>query len=111
MGKRFYEPPKMVDYRLWTEVDLFVFLEVDMNIYLEIFGYIGTALVVASMLMTSVAKLRILNICGSVISAIYSLIIGAYPIMIMNTALVTINIAQLIRISILKKKESMEGND
>ena len=44
------------------------------NIYLEIFGYIGTALVIISMMMTSVLKLRIINMCGGVISLIYHLV-------------------------------------
>lgn len=50
----------------------FIFLRYRVDIYLEIFEYIGTILVVGSMLMTSVAKLRIVNICVSTISAIYS---------------------------------------
>lgn len=68
-----------------------------MDIYLEIFGYIGTALVILSMTMTSLKSLRIFNICGSVISAIYSVIVNAWPIAIMNAALVFINIFQLWR--------------
>jgi len=68
-----------------------------MDIYLEIFGYIGTALVILSMTMTSLNSLRIFNICGSVISAIYSVVVNAWPIAIMNAALVFINIFQLWR--------------
>ena len=79
-----------------------------MNIFLEIFGYIGTVLVVGSMLMTSVAKLRIVNICGSSITAIYSLIIGTYPILIMNVAIVIINTVQLV-ILCRKKKAQAKG--
>lgn len=74
-----------------------------MNIYLEIFGYIGTALVILSMTMTSLKSLRLFNICGSVISAIYSVIVNAWPIVIMNAALVFINIFQLWRKSRLNK--------
>ena len=65
--------------------------------YLEIFGYIGTALVITSMMMTSLVKLRVLNICGSVISMIYSFIGGAWPIVVMNLALIIINVVQLIK--------------
>ena len=79
-----------------------------MNIFLEIFGYIGTVLVVGSMLMTSVAKLRIVNICGSAIAAIYSLIIGTYPILIMNVAIVIIKTVQLV-ILCRKKKAQAKG--
>ncbi len=68
-----------------------------MNFYLELFGYIGTALVILSMMMTSVTKLRGLNICGSVISCIYSCFCNAYPVAVMNGALVIINVVQLLR--------------
>ena len=68
-----------------------------MNIYLEIFGYIGTALVLSSMLMTSINKLRILNIAGSVVSMFYSVIVNAWPVVFLNAGMITINIIQLIR--------------
>lgn len=67
------------------------------NIYLEIFGYIGTALVITSMMMTSVMKLRLINICGGTISAIYSVFYGAWAVVIMNICLIIINIFQIIR--------------
>ncbi len=81
----------------------------DSNIYLEIFGYIGTALVIISMLMTSVVKLRIFNICGAVISLIYAALVGAYPVVVLNGALTTINTVQLIRIKF--KKTSSNNNE
>lgn len=69
-----------------------------MNIYLEIFGYIGTALVLISMLMTSVVKLRVFNIMGSVVSAIYAYFTHTWPVMVLNLALVCINTVQMIRL-------------
>ncbi len=71
----------------------------DFDFYLEIFGYIGTALVIVSMLMTSVVKLRIINICGSIISTIYAIFGGAWPIVLLNVSLTLINLFQLIRMS------------
>ncbi len=68
-----------------------------MNVFWEIFGYTGTALVVISMMMTSVTKLRILNVCGSVISGVYALVAGAYPVLLLNICLVGINLFHLIR--------------
>ncbi len=68
-----------------------------MNIYLEIFGYIGTALVVFSMMMTSLIKLRVINICGSIISAIYSALCNAWPIAVMNFCLILINSFQIMQ--------------
>lgn len=68
-----------------------------MNIYLEIFGYIGTALVLVSMMMTNINKLRIINIAGSVISMLYSIFVGAYPVVFLNLGMIIINVIQLIR--------------
>ncbi len=65
------------------------------KILIEVFGYIGSTLVVVSMLMTSVMKLRIINTIGSVVSFIYAMICQAYPIAIMNLCLVIINLYNL----------------
>ena len=66
-----------------------------MNIYVEIFGYLGTLLVFLSMTMSSLKKLRILNISGSVITVIYSVIISAYPIVFLNLGLSFVNLYKL----------------
>ena len=85
-----------------------------MNIWLEIFGYIGSALVVISLLMASVVKLRIINTIGSVISGTYALIIGSFPLALMNISLIIINVYYLYKL--LKTKQQFEiikgtGND
>ena len=69
----------------------------DVNIVLEIVGYIGTALVIVSMMMTSVTKLRIINVCGSAISTVYAVLVGTYPVVLLNVCLMAINVFQLIR--------------
>ena len=68
-----------------------------MNIYLEIFGYVGTALVILSMMMTSLVRLRVINVCGSVISMIYSIVCHAYPVAVLNGCLIVINGVQTVR--------------
>lgn len=80
------------------------------SIYLEIFGYIGTALVVISMMMTSITKLRIVNMSGSVISAIYAGICGTWPIVVMNVSLFMINSFHLIKDHLVKRRDA-EKND
>lgn len=69
-----------------------------MNIYLEIFGYIGTALVLLSMMMTSLVKLRWLNSAGSLISMIYAYCNNTWPVVLLNLGLLVINIVQLVRL-------------
>ncbi len=70
-----------------------------MNIYLEIFGYIGTAIVIVSMMMTSVVKLRLFNIGGGIISTIYAVHVAAWPVVVLNVCLITINSYQVIRLA------------
>ena len=66
---------------------------------IEAFGYLGSLLVLVSMLMTSVVKLRIINTVGSVIFTIYAFIIRSYPTAFMNLCLVIINLHFLWKMS------------
>ena len=77
-----------------------------MNTWVELLGYLGSALVVCSVLMTSVVRLRLVNMAGSILSGVYGLIIGAYPLVLMNACLLTINGWQLWKL----KKASPRQN-
>lgn len=68
------------------------------SILIELFGYLGSTLVVVSMLMSSVVKLRIINTIGSIISATYALIIHSYPLALMNICLIVINCYNLTKL-------------
>ena len=74
---------------------------------LEIVGYIGSALVVISMLMSSIVKLRVINTIGSIISGVYAVLCGALPLALMNACLITINLISLWKLS-RKKQEIFE---
>lgn len=69
-----------------------------MDIYLEIFGYIGTALVLFSMMMTSVTRLRWFNIAGSIVSMTYAALCNTWPVVFLNFGLIIINSLQLVRL-------------
>ena len=73
-----------------------------MNVYLEIFGYVGMALVLISMMMTSVKWLRILNMSGAVICAAYGILTNTWPTAFLNLGLLVIQAVQLI---LLYRKE------
>lgn len=61
------------------------------ELILELVGYFASLLVLVSLLMTSVVKLRIINGIGSFIFAVYALCIHSYPTAVMNFALVAID--------------------
>ncbi len=83
----------------------------DTAMLIEIFGYIGSALVVVSMLMSSVVKLRVINVCGSVISGTYALIIGSFPLALMNICLIIINVYNLYKLLKTEQKyDLVSGN-
>ena len=81
---------------------------------IEIYGYIGSVLVVVSMLMSSIIKLRVINILGSVISGSYALIIGSFPLVLMNSCLIIINVYNLYKLLKAEQKYHLvdsEAND
>ncbi len=65
---------------------------------LELFGYLGSLLVLVSMLMSSVVRLRVINMIGSAIFATYAILIRSYPTAFLNACLVGVNLYHLIRI-------------
>lgn len=71
---------------------------------LEIYGYIGSVLVVVSMLMSSVIRLRLINMTGSIISGTYSLIIGSMPLVLMNFSIIAINCYNLYKLLKTRKE-------
>lgn len=73
-----------------------------MNIY-ELIGYIASALVAASMLMTSILRLRVLNLVGSAAFGVYGLLIHAYPVAAVNFFIAAINVVHVGRM--LRRRE------
>lgn len=70
---------------------------------LEWIGYLASVTVLVSLLMSSIIKLRWINLCGSVIFAIYGFLIGAIPVALLNIATIGINIYYLIKIYTFKE--------
>ena len=75
-----------------------------MNVYLEIFGYVGMALVLLSMMMTSFKWLRIVNMTGALVCAIYRILTNTWPTAMLNISLLLIQIVQLYRLYLQEKK-------
>jgi GNAT superfamily N-acetyltransferase len=64
----------------------------------EIIGYVASVLVAISLMMSSILRLRIINLLGSVIFAIYGVLIGAIPVAAVNTFIAGVNVFYLYRI-------------
>ncbi len=68
-----------------------------MGLLMNIIGWVGTVLVVASMLMTSMKTLRTVNIIGSTLSVIFCIYTGNIQMAVMNSCLIGINFYRLSR--------------
>lgn len=58
----------------------------------EVVGYTASALVVLSLTMTSVVRLRMVSLCGSMTFFVYGALIDSIPIMITNGSITVINV-------------------
>ena len=55
-----------------------------MDVVLEIIGWIGSGLVVCSLMLASVWRFRWINLIGSTLAAGYNAAIGVWPFFAMN---------------------------
>ena len=65
---------------------------------LQIVGYFSTVLILVSFLMTSVLKLRVINLVGSMIFVFFAFMTKSYPTAIMNIGLCVINLYFIVRL-------------
>jgi len=58
----------------------------------EIIGYAASVLVAISLTMSSILKLRVINMIGAAVFSVYGLLIGAYPVAALNFFIVLIDL-------------------
>lgn len=63
----------------------------------ELIGYVASALVVTSLAMTSVVRLRTISLAGSLTFVVYGVLIGSAPIVITNGSIACLNVWFLTR--------------
>jgi len=66
--------------------------------WLEWLGYLASLIVLISLLMSSIIKLRWINLLGSSLFSLYGFLIGALPVGLMNLGIAIINIYFLVKI-------------
>jgi hypothetical protein len=77
--------------------------EMNEELMLELLGYVASALVAISLMMTSIVRLRVINLVGALTFMVYGWLIGAIPVAAVNLFIVLINIYYLN--GILRKRE------
>jgi GNAT superfamily N-acetyltransferase len=75
----------------------------DRHAILELVGYAASALIAVSLMMSSILRLRIINMTGAAAFATYGYFIGATPVAVLNGSIVLVNIYHITRM--LKAKE------
>lgn len=68
-----------------------------MDIYLEYLGYAASLIVLISLLMSSLKKLRWINLAGATLFGAYGFMIGSVPTGLMNLGIVIIDIYYLVK--------------
>ncbi|UGA55385.1 hypothetical protein [Vibrio sp. VB16] len=72
--------------------------------WVEWFGYLASLVVLVSLTMTSIIKLRVINFIGCVLFAMFAYFIDSYPTMFMNIGIAGINIYFLWKIRTTKEQ-------
>ncbi|WP_435298787.1 hypothetical protein [Timonella sp. A28] len=67
--------------------------------WLEILGWIGSAIVVWSLLQTRILRLRVLNLLGCTVSVVYATLGSLWPVLGLNFVLALINIYHLRKLT------------
>lgn len=75
----------------------------DSRAWLETVGYAASALIAVSLMMSSILRLRLINLAGSAAFATYGLLIHAYPVAVLNGIIVLVNGFFLVKM--LRAKE------
>ncbi len=73
---------------------------------IEIIGYTASILVAISLTMSQILKLRVINLLGAITFSIYGFLVGAYPVLFVNSFITFINIYYLYKF--YKNKDSFE---
>ncbi|MFP3915235.1 MAG: hypothetical protein ACLFWM_10190 [Actinomycetota bacterium] len=68
-------------------------------IWVELIGYLGSALVAASLTQSRILWLRVLSLSGAVVFTVYGVLIESIPIVLTNLILLGINVWHLWRIT------------
>ena len=70
--------------------------------WVELLGYVASAFIAISITMSSIVKLRIVNLIGAFLLGTYGVLIDSMPIVLLNYFIVLTNMYFLFRI--FKKK-------
>ncbi len=71
--------------------------------WLEIFGYVASLIILISILMNSIVRLRVINLIGATMFSIYGFMIGSVPVGFVNGAIALVNVYYLGKMIVEKE--------
>jgi len=77
--------------------------------WFQAIGWVGSGLVVLSLVQSNILRLRWLNLIGAIISTIWNFFTGMWPFVAMNGAISIIDIYWLLRLHREKQNEETAG--
>jgi len=69
----------------------------DFSLFVELLGYLASVIVAVSIMLKSFIKLRKINMIGAFLLVIYSIIIKAYPVAVLNLFISLVNLYFIIQ--------------
>lgn len=66
--------------------------------WLEVLGWVGSALLIVSLLQTRVLRFRVLNLVASLILVLFNALLAVWPMVGMNLAVCAINVVFIVRL-------------
>jgi len=76
---------------------------------IEIIGYVASVLVAVSLTMSNLVKLRWINLAGAIVFTVYGVLLGAWPVAVVNAFIVAVNVRFLVRMN--AERESFDLYD
>ena len=62
-----------------------------MDVWIEVFGWIGSGLLIVSLLQGRMLRLRVINSIASAMLVVYNVLVETWPMVAMNAAVIIIN--------------------
>jgi hypothetical protein len=77
-------------------------------VWVEVVGWAGSVLLIISLVQTRLLRLRVLNTLAAGVLVLYNAVIGVWPMVAMNIAIIGINLVQIVRLRSARHAEGYE---
>ena len=77
-----------------------------MDVWIEVLGWIGSGLLIVSLLQGGMLKLRIINSVASAMLVFYNVLVETWPMVAMNAAVIVINAWHIRKILLERRAEA-----